>query len=94
VLGAQLAALDEDIRTRLNLPDDVKGVVIARIDPEGRAAASGLRSGDVIVKVSSDAVRKPADVDRVIAGAQGKAVLLLINRGGEEMFVGIRLADA
>jgi len=93
-LGAQLATLDDSSKAQLNLPENTKGVVVARIDPEGRAAAAGLRPGDVIEKVGVVAVTTPADVDAALAKNKSNAVLLLINRGGQELFVGVKLADA
>jgi serine protease Do len=93
-LGARLAKLDDDAKAQLNLPENITGVVIARIDPEGRAAAARLRPGDVIEKVGTTAVATPADVDAAFANARNNVVLLLINRGGEERFVGVKLADA
>jgi len=93
-LGADLAALDDTSRAQLKLPEDMKGVVIARIEPEGRAAAAGLRPGDVIEKVGSIPVASPADVDEAFAKTRENAVLLLVNRGGETLFVGVKRADA
>jgi len=93
-LGADLAALDDGSKARLNLPEDTKGVVIAQINPEGRAAAAGLQPGDVIEKVGSTAVAAPADVDAAFVKTKKHAILLLINRGGQELFVGVKLADA
>ena len=89
-----LAKLDDSARAQLNLPDDTKGVVIARVDPDGRAAAAGLRRGDVIEKVGSMAVASPSDVDKAFAKTKANAVLLLVNRGGENLFVGVKRADA
>ncbi len=93
-LGAKLAALDSETRAKLNLADDVKGVVISEVDEDGRAAGAGLRPGDVIRKVGSAAVRRPADVDTAFAKAGKNAVLLLITRNGEDLFVGVKRADA
>ncbi|MDA1324986.1 MAG: DegQ family serine endoprotease [Proteobacteria bacterium] len=93
-LGADLAALDNNSRAQLGLPETKKGVVIARIEPEGRAAAAGLRRGDVIEKVGSIPVASPLDVDKAIAKIKKNAVLLLVNRGGETLFVGVKRADA
>jgi serine protease Do len=93
-LGADLAALDEKSRSQLKLPKNKKGVIIAKIQPEGRAAAAGLRHGDVIEKIGSIAIENPEDVDEAIAKTKTNAVLLLVNRGGENLFVGIKRADA
>lgn len=93
-LGAQMATLDDATKAQLSLPESTRGVVVAQIDPDGRAATAGLRPGDVIEKVGPDSVASPADVDAALAKAKSNTVLLLINRGGEELFVGVKLTDA
>ena len=53
-----------------------------------------LFRSDVIVEVASQAVKTPDDVSRKIEGdaKSGKKVeLLLINRGGDLTYVGLRL---
>jgi len=91
-LGATLATLTDQMKAQLNLPSDTRGVVITDLDPQGRAAEKGLRVGDVIERVGSQAVQAPADVTQALKAAKGKSALLLINRGGNELFVGLPLA--
>ncbi len=94
-LGVTLSALTDEARAQLNLPKSADGVVVTGVDPSGPAAANGMRPGDVIRQVDGKAVSKPGDVATVIDGQKSKkAVLLLVNRGGNELFVGIRLKDA
>jgi serine protease Do len=94
-LGATLSALTDGARQRLNLPEQVDGVVVSDVDPAGPAAANGVRPGDVIAQVDGRKVSAPADVAAAIEQAGSKkAVLLLVNRGGNELFVGVRLKDA
>jgi serine protease Do len=90
-----LAALDDEARQSLKLPENVDGVVVTGIDPSGPAAEKGLRPGDVIEQVDGRKVSAPGDVTAAVDGKESKnAVLLLVNRAGNEMFVGIRLKDA
>jgi len=91
-LGATLSTLTDDIKAQLNLPPDTRGVVITALDPQGRAAEEGLRVGDVIERVGSTEVNTPADVLRALDKATSHAVLLLVNRGGNDIFVGLKLA--
>jgi len=93
-LGVQLAELTPEARRRLELPRNVSGVLVAAVDPEGRAAARGVRPGDVIQQVGSERVKQPADVVQALNASAGKSVLLLVNRGGDARFVAIDLADA
>jgi serine protease Do len=69
-----------------------RGVVITEIDPTGRAAESGLQTGDVIIEVDNRAVNSPADVRKIIEEARSqskRAILLRIKRGEAMTFVGI-----
>ncbi len=69
-----------------------RGVVITEINPTGRAAESGLQTGDVIIEVGNHAVNTPADVRKIVdeARAQSKhAILLRIKRGDAMSFVAV-----
>ena len=77
-----------------NLPAETQGVVIADVAADGRAAEAGLRPGDVIERVGATMVRNPADVTAALTGTKRSSVLLLINRGGNQLFVGMKLAVA
>jgi serine protease Do len=93
-LGAELAVLDDRVRASLNLPQDARGVVVTRVEPDGRAAAAGLRSGDVIERVGSTTIRRPADIAKALESARTSAVLVLVNRAGDKFFIGIKRTDA
>jgi len=69
-----------------------RGVVITEINPIGRAAESGLQTGDVIVEVGNNAVNTPADVRKMVDEARPqskRAVLLRIKRGDAMSFVAV-----
>jgi serine protease Do len=93
VLGMTLAPLSGDQRQKFEIPDDVKGVLVIDVDPNGAAAEKGVRPGDVIVEVAQEPVTAPNEVaDKVKAmGSSKKSVLLyLMNRSGEARFVTLR----
>ena len=96
-LGLSLAELDADTRRAFNVSDGVDGVVIVDVDPAGRAAAKGMRPGDVIMRVDDAAVASPADVAAKIADAKRDdraSVLVLVNRQDSQRFVALPLEDA
>ena len=68
-LGLQLVPLTPQISRNLRLAPDVRGVVIASVDPSSDAANKGLRRGMVIQSVNQQPVATTADV----AGAVGAA---------------------
>ncbi len=96
-LGMRLAALDGDLRARFRLPEDAHGVLVVDVDPEGIAAEKGLRAGDLIRRVSGQDAKRPADIEKAVASAvtgKRKAVLLLVSRGGNDLYVALPVRDA
>jgi serine protease Do len=95
-LKAELAALTDAWRTRLGIDAGVNGVVVLSVE-EGPVAGQGLREGDVIVRVAGTAVDTPERLDAVINKAKEgkeKAVLMLVNRQGRDLFLGLKLGLA
>jgi S1-C subfamily serine protease len=92
-----VATISDELRTRYELPEAVKGVVIVEVKEGGPAGAESLRPGDVIVEVGQEEVASPPDVAAKINQAQQdnkKSVLLLVDRQGDLRFVALRFPDA
>jgi S1-C subfamily serine protease len=83
----QVQSLTPSIARELGISADVSGVVITSVDPSSPAAAAGLERGDVIQEVNRKAVPSPEEYNKALAETRGKAVLLLVNRGGSAHFV-------
>jgi len=64
-----------------------KGVVVYSVQPGSSADAAGVRSRDVIVEVNRRAVGDAEACRRAIKSGGGKAVLLLIKRHNNTVFV-------
>lgn len=97
VLGAQLSALTPDLRRQLGLGEDVSGVVVMDVTEDGPAAKQGLRQGDIIEQVARSKVSDPAEVDKLVQQAlteKKSAVLLLVNRQGDEVFLAVKVGKA
>ncbi len=91
VQGLKLATLDAATRKKLGVDEAVKGVIVTGLAPK---TETPIRTGDVIVRVGDEAVKTPADVSRKVAEAEKAgqtAVLVLINRQGNETFVALKL---
>jgi serine protease Do len=92
-LGLSMQSLNAQIIRALNLPADVRGVVITSVDPASDAAEKGIRRGDVILSVNRQPVTTPAQVQAAVDSARGSgrsSVLLLVKRGqAPEAFVGV-----
>ncbi|MEM1419928.1 MAG: DegQ family serine endoprotease [Pseudomonadota bacterium] len=79
-------------RAQYSIDQDIRGVLIAEVDPASAASERGIRAGDVLVEVGQKEVESPADASEQIAIAEEagkKSVLLMINRQGALRFVAV-----
>ncbi len=68
------------------------GVVVAEVDPDGAAAQTGLKQGDVILEAGGQPVSRPADISAALAAARKegrRALLLRVKSGDSTRFVAI-----
>jgi serine protease Do len=94
-LGMRLKSLTDDDRDKLGLEPSFNGVVVGEVDPDGRAWESGVRSGDVIMRIGQHEVTTPGQAVNDIRTAQrgGKEQIpLVVNRDGEPYYLGLQLA--
>jgi serine protease Do len=91
-LGMSLTQLTAELRERYEIPEKTRGVLITKVTEGSTAAERDLRAGDVIVEVAQEEVTAPAQVVRKVteAGTAGrKSVLVMVERRGEQRFVGL-----
>jgi serine protease Do len=96
LLGVDVGTIDDNVRTKFDLPKDAEGVVILTVDENGPAAEKDLQPGDVIAEVDQKAVATPGDVrDRVKSAQENgyRLVTLLINRGGDFQWVAVKIGN-
>ena len=63
-----------------------RGVVVARVDPDGRAAAAGLREGDVIEEVDGSPVTDVSTL-RALLRKGDRPALVLVHRQQQSVFL-------
>lgn len=84
-LGADLVALDDDIRRRFGVPKDMNGVAVTGVSARGRAH-NKLRRGDVIVEVNFHPVTAVNDVLKRLDTAMqspDQPILIRVKRRGD-----------
>ena len=86
-LGIRVEPLTPSLADRLNLRAGVQGLVVTDVDPVGPAADAGVRENDVIEEVNRQSVRSVEDLLTAVRGAGTKPSLLLVNRGGNSLFL-------
>ncbi len=93
-VGMSLQSLNEDIRNELNLDPATQGVVVTQVNPDSKAADSGIQTGDVIVRVGNEKVTSPAEAAKAIHSAEKEkraAIPLMVMRNGTTYYVGLQL---
>jgi len=86
--GIEVKNLTSQIRQELNLPEEVAGVVVDRVESGSDAEAAGLQRGDVIMEIDRKPVRNIRDYERALSQHKGKeGLLLLVNRQGGTLFI-------
>jgi serine protease Do len=94
-LGLTFSAMTDELRARFGIDRSVTGVVITEVDPEGPAADKELNAGNVVVEVTHEKVKSPADIAtrvEVLRKLNRKnALLTLSDSQGEMSFVAIAI---
>jgi len=96
-IGLALAPLSDQNRDELGVDESVHGVVVERVAPDSKAADSGVRPGDIIVKIGNQAVRTPAEAVKTIHEAERdkkQALPLLVMREGNTYYLALQLSDS
>ena len=88
--GVNVESLTPETAQELKLPATTKGVVVSEVDPGSHAADSGLRSGDVIQQINHQSVTNMREYTQAVsASKKSDTVLLLVNRGGNTLFLAV-----
>jgi serine protease Do len=90
-LGITVEPLTPDIAQQLRLRRGTQGVVVNSVDPAGPAAQVGIQNGDVIQEVNRQPVRSSSELRDALQKSGSRPPLLLINRGGQTVFIPVPL---
>ncbi|HET9283961.1 MAG TPA: Do family serine endopeptidase [Candidatus Angelobacter sp.] len=85
--GVSLENLTPDLRDQLQLPSDVKGVVVDSVVPGSPADNAGISRGDVILSVNRKPVQNAAEVKSELGNIPtGKDAMVLVWSNGGSTF--------
>lgn len=87
--GLALMDLNAGVAQELSLTAK-GGVVITSVDPNGAAAAAGLRPRDIILEVDRKRVNDVAACQQALNGGTGNTLLLLVKRNDGTIFIPLR----
>ena len=83
--GGAAARASIGMRTQLVTPelasafglDGARGALVVRVDPQGPAAAAGVRAGDIVLSVNTGAAASQPEIEESIASARADAPIAL-----------------
>jgi serine protease Do len=88
-LGVAVSDLTAEQRAELEVREG--GVLVAEVK-EGPASRAGVRQGDVILMLDGVAIKNAAHFQELAAGlGKDKPVPMLVQRGGNPLFLALRL---
>ncbi len=79
--GISVEDITPALRSKANLPPEIKGVFISEIDPTSLAAETNIRPGSVLVEVAMKEVKTVKEAKEAVKSAKGKVRLLVWNNG-------------
>ncbi len=85
--GVAVGDLDTGARQELNVPAQVKGVVVTAVEPNSAAAEAGLKPGDVITEINRRPVKNADEAVKLTEHAKEKTTLLHIWSGNGSRYV-------
>ena len=93
-IGVGIQALDQNAAKSLGL-DAPRGALVGSVDPDGPAAAAGIRNGDVILSVNGQPVNEATELpSRVMQLTPGSDVPVEIWRNGARRKLTVTIAAA
>jgi serine protease Do len=77
LLGLSVREIDAEFSERYDLPKDMGGVLVARVDPMGPAIDADIERGNVLLEINRRPIRSVDDFRRLTANARPGDVLAL-----------------
>ena len=91
-LGITVQDLNNSLRKHYNLSPDDDGVVVTEMDKNSEAYRSGIREGDIIIRVGTNNVRDSNDFkDLIRTSSRQNTVLLLVKREDVSRFYALEI---
>lgn len=76
--GVSVQEISPQMRQRNQIPRDIDGVLVSKIDEESKAYESGLRAGDIIAQIENIAIKDISSYKKALNQFRGKNKRVLV----------------
>jgi len=88
--GMTVEPISGENRNEFNIPEQIKGVVVSKVESGSAVEAAGIQVGDVIQEVSRAAVKSIDDFKQIASKiAKDELAVLLVNRRGNNLYIAV-----
>ncbi len=87
--GVTVTDIDNNLRSQLRLPPNLKGAVVMEVEADSAAAEAGLREGDVIVEFNRKPIRSAEDAVNASKGLKNSQIVLRVYSQGRYHYVSV-----
>jgi len=88
--GLTLRVFTSDFAQRYGLGADDQGLLVTAVDPNGSAAAAGIRQGDLIQEVNRQPVKTVAEFTAAMQRSGAKPALVLVKRRNAVIYMTLK----
>ncbi|MBU4509550.1 DegQ family serine endoprotease [bacterium] len=93
-LGVYIQEVTPEIAKQFGLPEDAKGVLVGDVVKDSPAEESGIKRGDIIVKVNDEEVNSPGELQDKIRDIDiGKKANIEVMRDGKEISFVVKIGE-
>ncbi|MGE0668219.1 MAG: Do family serine endopeptidase [Sphingomonadales bacterium] len=92
-LGLTLAAINDETRRQMQLPEKATGVVVTKVDRTSEAAQKDIKRGDIIARIGDKEIKSPAEAKAAIEAEKksGRSTILVrVRRGDNYLFYALK----
>jgi len=85
--GVAVTDLSREARRQFDIPENVKGALVAEVEADSAAREAGLKPGDVILEINRKPVRGAEDAVKLTENPKDKTTLLRVWSNGGTRYV-------
>jgi len=93
-LGVYIQEVTPEIAEQFDLPEDAKGVLVGDVVKDSPAEKSGIKRGDIIIKVNNEEVDSPGELqDKIRSIEIGEKANIEVVRNGKEISFVVKIGE-